>query len=239
MWIEETGTSADPADTNIVCDCGGRLSLQDTFQPGRLGKCRGDRPWLLDRDPDGCGDNLKLLTRTATNTYFPQVYTVISLPSEEDELTRLVHDLSGDLGVVQSVADVAQAERFNPKVSATLSSYADEEIFERLRRIRDGAMVDGNRSPKLSEIRCFRKRTPGNRPESSLCEALRANASPRCLGGPRRRTGPLGNQEPRGRPSAKGGLLPLWLHALRGCSYRRGWRDRGCSPGRSWSADFP
>jgi Domain of unknown function (DUF1998) len=171
MWIEETGTSADPADTNIVCDCGGRLSLQDTFQPGRLGKCRGDRPWLLDRDPDGCGDNLKLLTRTATNTYFPQVYTVISLPSEEDELTRLVHDLSGDLGVVQSVADVAQAKRFNPKVSATLSSYADEEIFERLRRIRDGAMVDGNRSPKLSEFDAFASGRPEigqNHPSAKL-----------------------------------------------------------------------
>lgn len=93
MWIEEKGTSADPADTNIVCGCGLSLSLQETFQPGRLGKCRGERPWLLDRDPDGCGDNLKLLTRTATNTYFPQVYTVISLPSEEDELSRLVDEL--------------------------------------------------------------------------------------------------------------------------------------------------
>ena len=131
------------------------LSLQDAFQPGRLGKCRGDRPWLLDRDPDGCGDNLKLLTRTATNTYFPQVYTVISLPSEEDELTQLVHDLSGDLGMVQSVADVATAKRFNPKISATLGAYADEDIFDRLQRIRDGARVDGNRSPKLSEFDAF------------------------------------------------------------------------------------
>jgi hypothetical protein len=171
MWIEETGTSADPADTNIVCGCGRSLSLQDTFQPGRLGKCRGDRPWLLDRDPDGCGDNLKLLTRTATNTYFPQVYTVISLPSEEDELTQLVHDLSGDLGAVQSVGDVAQAKRFNSKVSATLGSYADDEIFDRLQRIREGAMVDGNRSPKLSEFdafACGRAEIGQNHPSAKL-----------------------------------------------------------------------
>ena len=155
MCVEEKGTSADPADTSIVCNCGRSLSLQDAFQPGRLGKCRGERPWLLDRDPNGCGDNLKLLTRTATNTYFPQVYTVISLPSEEDELTQLVHDLSGDLGMVQSVADVAIAKRFNPKISATLGSYADEDIFDRLQRIRDGARADGNRSPKLSEFDAF------------------------------------------------------------------------------------
>jgi hypothetical protein len=155
MWVEEKGTSADPADTSIVCGCGRRLSLQDTFQPGRLGVCRGERPWLIDRDPDGCGLNLKLLTRTATNTYFPQVYTVISLPTEEDELTRLVDELAGDLGTVQSVADVSQAKRFNPKVSASLGPYNDAEIFERLQRIRDGATADASRSPKLSEFDAF------------------------------------------------------------------------------------
>jgi hypothetical protein len=171
MWIEEQGTSADPADTSIVCGCGRSLSLQDTFQPGRLGKCRGERPWLLDRDSDGCGDNLKLLTRTATNTYFPQVYTVISLPSEEDELTRLVDELSADLGVVQTLADVAQAKRFNPKVSATLTGYPDEEIFDRLQRVREGARVDGNRSPKLSEFDVFasgRAEIGHNQPSAKL-----------------------------------------------------------------------
>ncbi len=160
MWVEEKGTSADPADTSIVCGCGRRLSLQDTFQPGRLGKCRGERPWLLDRDPDGCAHNLKLLTRTATNTYFPQVYTVISLPTEEDELTRLVNELSGDLSTVQSVGDVAQAKRFNPKVSASLGPYPDSEIFDRLQRIRDSARVDANRSPKLSEFDTFASGRP-------------------------------------------------------------------------------
>lgn len=155
MWVEEKGTSADPADTNVVCGCGRHLSLQDTFQPGRLGKCRGERPWLLDRDPAGCGDNLKLLTRTATNTYFPQVHTVISLPSEEDELSQLVEELSGDLAGVQTAQDVGQAKRFNPKVAASLGPYVDTEIFERLQRIRDGAKSDASRSPKLAEFDTF------------------------------------------------------------------------------------
>ena len=160
MWVEEKGTSADPADTNIVCGCDRRLSLQDAFQPGRLGKCRGDRPWLLDRDPSGCGVNLKLLTRTATNTYFPQVYTVISLPSEVDELTRLVDELSGDLASVQTAEDVSQAKRFNPKVAATLGAYSDDDIFERLNQIREGASVDASRSPKISEFDVFASGSP-------------------------------------------------------------------------------
>jgi len=155
MWVEERGTSADPADTSIICGCGRQLSLREAFQPGRLGKCRGKRPWLLDIDPEECGEKLKLLTRTATNTYFPQVYTVISLPTEEDELTRLVDSLAAELIAVQNVDDIAQAKKFNPKISASFVGYADAEIFDRLKRIRDNAKADATRSPKLSEFDVF------------------------------------------------------------------------------------
>jgi hypothetical protein len=155
MWVEEKGTSADPADTSIACGCGRRLSLQDTFQPGRLGKCRGKRPWLLDEDPEGCGDNLKLLTRTATNTYFPQVHTVISLPTEEDALSQLVDEVSGELANVKTVEHVAMAKSFNSKVNAALGAYSDAEIFERLHRLREGARSDAARSPKVAEFDTF------------------------------------------------------------------------------------
>ena len=155
MWLEERGTSADPADMTVVCGCGKQESLQTLFQPGRLGTCRAERPWLLDRDPNGCAQKLKLLTRTATNTYFPQVYTVISLPAAEDELTKLVQELSGELANVQSAQDVGAAKRFNSKVSAALGTYSDEDIFARLTRIREGAIADSGRSPKLSEFDVF------------------------------------------------------------------------------------
>jgi hypothetical protein len=160
MWVEEKGTSADPADMSVVCGCGKQLSLQGLFQPGRMGNCRGERPWLLDRDTNGCGQKLKLLTRTATNTYFPQVYTVISLPAEEDELTRLVDELSGELTNVQTVEDIAGAKRFNSKISAALGNHTDADIFERLSRIREGASADTGRSAKLSEFDVFASGRP-------------------------------------------------------------------------------
>ncbi len=171
MWVEEKGTSADPADMTIVCGCGQQLSLQTLFQPGLLGNCRGERPWLLDRDPNGCDQKLKLLTRTATNTYFPQVYTVISLPTAEDELMRLVDGLSGELGNVHSVQDVVAAKRFNSKVAAALGTYADEDILARLARIREGATADAGHSPKLSEFDVFASGHPEigqNHPSAKL-----------------------------------------------------------------------
>lgn len=159
MWIEERGTSADPADMTVVCGCGKQLSLQTLFQSGRLGSCRGERPWLLDRDPNGCDKKLKLLTRTATNTYFPQVYTVISLPSEEDELTRLVDGVLGELANVRSAQDIGMAKRFNSKLAATLGNFSDDDIFARLTRIREGAVIDAGR-PKLSEFDVFASGRP-------------------------------------------------------------------------------
>src|ERR1700722_9045435 len=33
MWLEDSGTSADPRDTKISCDCGASLSLEELFQP--------------------------------------------------------------------------------------------------------------------------------------------------------------------------------------------------------------
>lgn len=161
MWVEERGTSADPADMSVVCGCGKQASLQTLFQAGRLGTCSGKRPWLLDSDPNGCTEKLKLLTRTATNTYFPQVYTVISLPAEEDALMQMVDDLSGELAKVQSVEDVTMAKRFNSKVDATVGDYSDADIYARLVRLRQGAAgSNAKQSPKLAEFEQFASGRP-------------------------------------------------------------------------------
>src|SRR5262245_5156141 len=129
--------------------------MRQLFIAGILGDCRGERPWLLDRDPNDCGQPLKLLTRPATNTYFPQVDTVISLPSADDALTKLVENLSGDLANVQSASDVGPAKRFNSKIKAALESYPDDEIFARLVRIREGAVAESSGSAKLAEFDVF------------------------------------------------------------------------------------
>ena len=179
MWVEEKGTSADPADTAVICACGKRLSLQDLFQPGRLGSCVGERPWLLDRDPNGCGEKLKLLTRTATNTYFPQVLTVISLPAEEDALSAIVQTLEGVLKEAQSAVNIGQAKKYNPSVASALGAYADTDIFDRLQRIREGAQAQSNLKPKQSEFDIFasgRAEIGQNTPDAKLyCQTLPRN----------------------------------------------------------------
>ena len=155
MWLVETGTSADPRDTQVVCDCDRSLSLEQAFQKGRLGRCHGERPWLGDRDPAGCETLLRLLTRTATNTYFPQGATVISLPSAEDALSGLVQGHFSDLNAAQSPADIAQARRFNAALRASLEGYSDADVFARLQQLRTRRDQDASLPPKLAEFDVF------------------------------------------------------------------------------------
>jgi hypothetical protein len=74
MWLEEGSTSADPRDTVIVCGCGKSLSLQQLFQPGRLGKCVGERPWIGDKE--GCDEKDGFLRSNNS----AKAYSFISTP---------------------------------------------------------------------------------------------------------------------------------------------------------------
>src|SRR5262249_8432684 len=49
--------------------------------------------------------------------------------------------------------------RFNSKLAATLAGYSDEDVFARLKRIREGAILDSGR-PKLSEFDVFASGRP-------------------------------------------------------------------------------
>jgi hypothetical protein len=155
MWLEDAGTSADPRDTRIVCDCGASLSLEELFQPRRLGACPGERPWIGDKDPKTCDapQGLRLLTRSATNTYFPQVARVVSLPQTVDELARRIEAFWSVLEGCTSVDDIHAARRFNPALRASLEPYSDDEVLTRLKSMSGGGtQIDAAEDPRVAEF---------------------------------------------------------------------------------------
>jgi hypothetical protein len=154
MWLEDSGTSADPRDTRITCECGASLSLEELFQPHRLGDCPGERPWIGDVDPNPCDApaGLRLLIRSATNTYFPQVARVISLPQTVDELARRIEAFWSILETCTSVDDVRAARRFNPALKANLDGFTDDAVFTRLRAMSTRhAQADVAEDPRTAE----------------------------------------------------------------------------------------
>jgi Domain of unknown function (DUF1998) len=165
IWVEDSGTSADPRDTRIVCDCGASLSLEELFQPGRLGKCPGERPWIGDVDPKPCdAPGLRLLTRSATNTYFAQVARVVSLPQTVDELARRIEAFWSILDGCKSADEIAMARRFNPALKASLEGYTDDAVFARLQATAAAAggatKSDAAEDPRIAEFQLLASGAP-------------------------------------------------------------------------------
>jgi len=163
MWLVETSTSADPRDTRIECECGVGLTLEELFLPGRLGPCRSERPWIGERDPAHCDAQrgLRLLTRSATNTYFPQVVSVISLPQSEDALSQRIAENLATLSKAKNAPWIGIARDANPALGAALDGYADEEVFARLQQmLADVTIAEQGEDPKLAEFALFSSGRP-------------------------------------------------------------------------------
>lgn len=173
MWLEERGSSGDPRDTSIVCACGKSLSLERAYVQGTLGRCEGRRPWI--GDAEGCNHQLRILTRTATNTYFPLTATVISLPVGEDDLTKLVqeHWAAIEAAEVKSEADIEGLIRFNTGFRAAMQGFSVADIYAKVQQVRAGLASEAGVPIKVAEFDVFASGLPliGQDSRTSLLHA--------------------------------------------------------------------
>ena len=121
---------------------------------------------------------LRLLTRSATNTYFPQVTRVISLPTSVDQLAELVRSVWSALQSCSSTEDVKLARRFNPQVAATLEGYPDEEVWSRIAVMRrSDDQEDQAENPRLAEFAMLASGQPVIGTRSTSCLAASGSAT--------------------------------------------------------------
>jgi hypothetical protein len=152
LWIDERGTSGDIAEVWIRCECGQRRTMGDAVLiPAKvLGNCDGSRPWLGAYTKESCGEPNRLLIRTASNAYFPQLMSVISLP-DRDETVKAAVDTAWEF--VEAVEDLEQLryERKKARVRAALEGLTDEEVFQEI-LARRGGVLDAGKSVKQAEL---------------------------------------------------------------------------------------
>jgi len=127
LWLVEQGTSGDLSDLSVRCACGKQRSLYEAKQleSKALGTCRGARPWLGKDAEEDCDLPSRLLIRTATNAYFPQVVSVLSLPNRGSDVDRVVTELWDVLQGVSSKANVGVFKQL-PRIAQGLDGYDDE-----------------------------------------------------------------------------------------------------------------
>lgn len=139
LWLDERGTGGDLADLSVRCECGKQRSLSDATQIEErpLGTCQGKRPWLGTHANEDCNEPSRLLIRTASNAYFPQVVSVLSLPDRGGDLDALVRELWDDLQIVDDLS-VLNVMKRKPIIASRLSGIADEAVLTAILQIKTG-----------------------------------------------------------------------------------------------------
>lgn len=157
LWMQESGTSGDLSELMIYCECGEHRRLYEATaieeKPPPLGYCLGKRPWLGGfGTSEECDQIGRLLIRTASNAYFSQTLTVLSLPDRQSALDTTVEGLWSHLEIVEAEDDIIR-ERRKQAVGPKLAAYTDAEVLEAVRRKLGGG--DAGVSVKEAEIRAL------------------------------------------------------------------------------------
>jgi hypothetical protein len=139
LWLDERGTSGDLADLVVRCECGKSRSLYEAtlLEMNPLDTCRGARPWLGRNTNEDCNLPSRLLIRTASNAYFPQVVSVLSLPDRGSGVDTAVQEIWDVLQAVDSIETLAVFKRL-PKVTEKLAPYSDDEILKAILAAKGG-----------------------------------------------------------------------------------------------------
>ena len=141
LWIEERGTSGDLSEIWIVCECGAQRCMREAAEhdatPPPLGMCNGSRPWLDDKD-SGCDQSNRLLLRNASNAYFPQIMSVISIPDSMAAVDVVVLELWDNYLQIVKTEERLNEERQKPAVKLELAAFSNEQILASIERVRNG-----------------------------------------------------------------------------------------------------
>lgn len=127
LSMYEFGPSGDVLDIMIKChSCNTSRSMSEAFDPDRPFACPGHHPHLRQISPNGCPEPAKPILLGASNSWFPQVMSVLSIPDTgNDALAQLVDAHWATLKNVTSL-DVA---RFAVSTIPALMGYPAEHIW--------------------------------------------------------------------------------------------------------------
>lgn len=143
LWLDERGTSGDLSDLSVRCECGKQRSMHEAsmIELVPLGVCSGARPWLGWNAKEECKQPSRLLIRTASNAYFPQVVSALSLPDRGSAVGNVVKELWEDLQIVHELSDLKFLKK-KPKVSEKLEGFADDEVLKTIKELKGGSATE-------------------------------------------------------------------------------------------------
>lgn len=161
LSLEERGTSGDLGETFVRCECGvPPRRLLDAQEKGMnaLGNCNGHRPWLGPYTAEKCGIPSRLLIRSASNSYFPMLMRVISLPESDQDLKRKIADIWEEyLQGLEHIEELQFTRKKMAKVKTALEGYSDELVWSAIEARRVGEVFTSGKTVKQAEFEAITK----------------------------------------------------------------------------------
>ncbi|HEX2878218.1 MAG TPA: DrmB family protein, partial [Polyangiaceae bacterium] len=171
------GATGDFAEILVKCDaCHRTRPLSHAREDMVLPNCHGRRPWLGRQADQPCAHKLHLLSRTASNAYFAQTVSALTIPEKGRELQKAVG--SAKLWPVLKRADtadrVATLRAMVDDVNVSLaditgkasSDYSNDEIAAAVRAVHGGddAPREGLRTAEYKQFLTAKNEKPGEIP---------------------------------------------------------------------------
>ena len=157
LWVDERGTTGDLTNVTIRCDCGKSRSMataefrsKKDAQGGDvgdrnkapLGYCRGRRPWLGPNSQEAClndhgeAEVNRLLLRSASNAWFSETVSVISIPDADAELMRQIESVWPLITGCSTLDEFRMIRKLVAPVRAALEQWPEERVWEAVERKR-------------------------------------------------------------------------------------------------------
>lgn len=153
FWVER-GVSSDPSDISVRCSCGFRVTMADLYKPKFLGTCHANSPWLrpVREATDVCAEDLRLLPRSATNTYFSQTITVISLTASGDRLLQVIAQHRSTIDAFRALPNLISVLRAGPQTKDDFAEFSDDEIAKAIASLDVKPESASSQNPRVAEF---------------------------------------------------------------------------------------
>lgn len=171
------GATGDFTEIVVWCEAC-RRSEKLSQARGEIGlpNCHGRRPWLGRQADEKCAHKLQLLSRTASNAYFAQTVSALSIPEKGRELQKAVSSaklwpLLESATEPSVVAVLRKAQKvINESLAAITghpaSDYTDEELADAVSAVQGGedAPREGLRTAEFKQFLMAKPESPGELP---------------------------------------------------------------------------
>ena len=152
----QTGTNAAPAAIWRSRSCAASVASRAactrrrTWPSSRSALAAAPRPWLGRHAIEPCDLPSRLLIRTASNAWFPQVLSVLSLPDRGTEVDEAVEELWQQLQIVNDLTQLSFVKQY-PGVAGRLATFSDDEVLDAIAARRSGG-AGAERPIKYAEL---------------------------------------------------------------------------------------